>query len=39
MESGNDSLLYKGLYTKIEHDLAYNSDSSRYYLSKLKKLH
>ncbi len=38
MESGNDSLLYKGLYTKIEHDLAYNSDSSRYYLSKLKKL-
>lgn len=23
MESGNDSLLYKGLYTKIEHDLAY----------------
>ncbi len=38
MESGNDSLLYKGLYTKIEHDLTYNSDSSRYYLSKLKKL-
>jgi len=23
MESGNDSLLYKGLYTKIEHDLTY----------------
>ncbi|WP_447635331.1 tetratricopeptide repeat-containing sensor histidine kinase [Flavobacterium microcysteis] len=38
IESGNDSLLYKGLYTKIEHDLAHDSDSSKYYLSRLKNL-
>lgn len=37
-KSKNDSLWYKGLYNKIERDLFYNQDSSRYYLGQLKDL-
>lgn len=36
--SKNDSSQYKSLYNKIEHDLLYGKDSSRYYLKRLKHL-
>lgn len=38
LHSKNDSFWYRGLYNKVEHDLLYQQDSSKYYLKKLKDL-